>query len=509
MIQEGLYNKDFCEKWVYGLDALTERASHYTPEVVEKITWIPADKIIAAARYIGNAGVTTLQWGLPLDQTKWAVGASQAVAAVQVLTGNIDVPGGFVNVKYGHVQSDIRENICKGMGKEVREGRLGDGKYALRTVGFGPHSMGDDILLAMETDEPYPIKMLFLCSTNTFINMGGESKRIYNAMQRVPFIVVCDIFMTPTAAGCADLVLPIAMGCERWGIRAWFTPLRAINKVLQTGEAKGDEQIMLELGNILNPDMFFWDDVEEMNEYMMNNLSAWPFKVSWDELQQKTVIYPKFQYRKYETGDMRFDHQPGFNTTTGRIELYCTMYDQAGIDPLPFFKEPMSSPIASPEEAKEYPFVLSTGRRSWEFFHSEHRQLKRLREFHPWPLCEINPEDAEPLGIKDGDWVYLENQFGKCMQKALVTAGQLKGTIMAEHGWWFPERSGKAADGLFGAFDSNINNLTIMNDMATAGYGSSYKTQLCKVYKVTDGKEPKTELPQDLGRNRYEIVNQG
>ena len=87
-----------------------------------------------------------------------------------------------------------------------------------------------------------------------------------------------------------------------------------------------------------------------------------------------------------------------------------------------------------------------------------------------------------------------------------MTPGQLKGTIMAEHGWWFPERSGKLADGLFGAFDSNINCLTVQNDMATAGYGSSYKTQMCKVYKVTDGTEPKGDMPENVGRNQFEIV---
>lgn len=508
MIQEGLYNKEFCDKWVYGLEALAERAALYTPEVVEKISWVPAEKIVEAARYLGNAGVTTLQWGLPLDETKWAVDASLAVVAVQVLTGNIDVPGGFVNVKYGHVQSDIRENICKGMGKEaIRKDRLGDGKYALRAVGFGPHSMGDDILLAVETGEPYPIEMLFICSTNTFVNMAGESKRVYEAYKKVPFIVVCDLFMTPTAAGLADIVLPVAMGCERWGIRAWFTPLRAINKILQAGDARGDEQIMLEIGQLLNPDMFFWDDVLEMNEFMMVNLSSMPFDMTWEELQAKTLVYPKFQYRKYETGDMRFDHQPGFNTTTGRIELYCTMYDSAGIDPLPSYREPNWSPVAAPEDAKKFPFVLTTGRRSWEFFHSEHRQLKSMREFHPWPLCEMNTEDAAELGIKDGDWVYLENQWGKIMQKVWVNDGQLKGTVMAEHGWWFPERSGKAEDGLFGCFESNINCLTLENDIATSGYGSSYKTQMCSVTKVTDGSEPKGDMPENVGRNLYEIVN--
>ena len=258
MLQEDLYDKDFCDKWVYGMEALpiepqptrprSWRRYHGCPPTRSwrrRATWVrPAPWPCSGAfRSTRPSGL----WAHPWPWRPW-----------KCLTGSIDVPGGFVNVKYGHVQSDIRENICKGMGKQVREGRLGDGKYALRTVGFGPHSMGDDILLAMETGEPYPIKMGFLCSTNSFINMPARPSACTRPGRRCPFVVVCDLFMTPTAAGCADIVLPIAMGCERWGIRAWFTPLRAINKILQAGDARGDEQIMLELGQILNPDMFFW-----------------------------------------------------------------------------------------------------------------------------------------------------------------------------------------------------------------------------------------------------------
>ena len=62
-------------------------------------------------------------------------------------------------------------------------------------------------------------------------------------------------------------------------------------------------------------------------------------------------------------------------------------------------------------------------------------------------------------------------------------------------------------DGLFGAFDSNVNCLTVMNDIAYAGYGSSYKSQMANVYKVTDGSEPKGAMPENVGRNIYEIVN--
>lgn len=482
MINEELYNKEFVEKWVYGFEELKERVQEYTPERCAEISWVPAEKIREAARVFATAGVTTLQWGLPLDQTKWGVGASHAVAALQALTGNIDVPGGFAAVTMGYTQSDIREAIAKEMGKK-HDGRLGDEKYFLRRHGYCPHAVADDILEAIETDKPYPIKMLFLCSTNPMVCMGAESKRIYNALKKVEFNVVCDLFLTPTAVACADIFLPVAMGCERYGIRAWFTPLRAINKVIQTGECKGDEEIMLELGKRLNPEKFPWDNIPEMLEYLMKNLTSMPFDMTFEELRDKTYVYPKFEYRKYETGKLRPDGQPGFNTATGKIELYCTMYEMAGIDPLPYFAEPTESPVSTPELAKEYPFVLTTGRRSWEFFHSEHRQLKSMREFHPDPIMEIHPDDAAPLGIHEGDWVWIENRHGKCKQRAHLTRTMLKGVIMAEHAWWFPEREG-AEPSLFGAFESNINNLTTMCDIGPSSFGAPYKTQICKVYKA-------------------------
>ena len=77
----------------------------------------------------------------------------------------------------------------------------------------------------------------------------------------------------------------------RWGqyLSLIHISLRAINKILQAGDARGDEQIMLELGQILNPDMFFWDTVPEMNEYVMKNLSSMPFDITWEELQEKTL----------------------------------------------------------------------------------------------------------------------------------------------------------------------------------------------------------------------------
>lgn len=485
MIEEDLYDHEFVEYWCYGFDEFKERVKEYTPAMAAELCWVPEEKIYEAARLIANAGVTTLQWGVAVDQTKWANGTSQAIASVQILTGNIDNPGGFVAIDFGYVQSDIRENVSKQLGPEVRKDRLGDdGNWgALNAIGKGGHAVPEAILHAAETSEPYPVKMLFLCSTTAFTNMAGQARRVYDVYKEMDHVVVCDLFMTPTAMACADLFIPMAMSCERDGVRGWYTPLRSIVKVTQTGEAIGDEQMMLELGKRMNPDLFYWDDVPEMLEFCTNNMATVPIEVSLEELREKVIIYPKFEYNKFRNGKLRFDGQLGFNTISGRVELFCNMYNNVGMDPLPYHKEPPESPYSTPELFERYPLVLTTGRRSWEFFHSEHRQLKSMREFHPDPIFEINPIDAENAGIKEGDWAVLENSHGSCKLRAHVTDTMLKGVVSAEHGWWFPEKDPEEPS-LFGLWESNINCLTVQGDFGPSGYGSSYKTQLCKVYKA-------------------------
>ena len=98
---------------------------------------------------------------------------------------------------------------------------------------------------------------------------------------------------------------------ERNGVRGWYTPLRSIVKVTQTGEAVGDEQMMLELGKKMNPDLFYWDDVPEMLEFCTNNMATVPVQITFSVLREKVIVYPEFEYYKYKTGKLRFDGNPG------------------------------------------------------------------------------------------------------------------------------------------------------------------------------------------------------
>ena len=165
--------------------------------------------------------------------------------------------------------------------------------------------------------------------------------------------------------------------------------------------------------------------------------TTWGF----EDLQEMVVYQQPFEYRKYETGKLRADGNPGFDTPTGLIELKSSIYPVFGEKALPYFEEPHFSPYSDKidQEVKdEYPLVLTTGGRNIAMFHSEHRQVPSLRAINPWPLVTIHPDTALKYGIEEGDWVALENPIGRCVQKAHLSPTVDQRVVHAQHAWWFP-----------------------------------------------------------------------
>ena len=479
IIQEGLYDKEFVDKWTYGFDDLAKRAAEYPVEKVAEITWIPKEKIVEAARLYAKSKPAMIVWGLAIDMTREALPAAQGMTALWDITGNIDVPGGNLIV-----EPPCGVTSYFGWGFELLPPkqfgkRIGMDKYPLLEFGL-PLANPDELLETMLTDKPYPLKACWFQTNNPLACMSADPKKMYKGLSRLEFVVVVDLFMTPTATAFADIVLPAAAYPERDGHRAVWYSVQTINKVTQTGECKSDLEINRLLGKRLNPEAWPWDNEEQAWDEIVKG-SGWTFK----ELREKHQVLHPFEYRKYETGRLRDDGELGFNTDTGRIELSSTKMEQFGLDPLPYFEEPTEGPVSTPELMKEYPLILTTGARNWGFFHSEHRQIASLRATHPQPEMEIHPETAAKYGIKDGDWVWIENRMGKCRQKACITYEVPKWLVNADHGWWFPEEDG-AEPNLFGVWKSNINQLVPFLP-GKSGFGGNYKSLICKIYKVKEG----------------------
>ncbi|MBQ9003201.1 MAG: hypothetical protein IJ087_15235, partial [Eggerthellaceae bacterium] len=157
-----------------------------------------------------------------------------------------------------------------------------------------------------------------------------------------------------------------------------------------------------------------------------------------------------------------------------------------GMEPVPNFEEPTPGPVADPALYEEYPLILTTGARNWTLFHSEHRQVPRLRSYRPDPILQMHPEAAEKYGVAEGDWVWVENHRGRAKRKVQLCEGLDPRYCSTDHGWWLPE-AGKYKDGGFsGMWDFNINQL-LAYDPGRSGFGSNYKTVLCRVYKCEEG----------------------
>lgn len=485
IIQENLYDQEFVKKWGYGFKDYAERCLEYPPEKVAEICGVDLEDIYAVARAYAKAERASIHLGLPLDQVQEGLHAAIAVRNLIGLTGNIEKPG--TNV-VGKLPFGISQTWRGGWGfdelltEEQKAKRLGKEYPAF--LGMSKMSAPSAITNAMLTGEPYPIKGVALFTNNAIACMGADANKVYKALMNMDFNLVVDLFMTPTALACADVVLPAATFAERDGLCGhnpyYLGPI--IKAVEPIGECKSDQQILIELGRRFNTTAYPWKNEVEMYEEITRKAG-----IDYQELRKKSWLYTPFEYNRHEKGLLRKDGEPGFNTASGLFEFNTSVLEFFSSDPLPFYKEPPESPISTPELFKEYPLVLTTGTRKVGLFHSEHRNIASLRRLHPYPVVEIHPDTAKKYNIEDGDWVWMENHHGKCKQKAQLSIGIRPDVVSCDHGWWFPERDPE--DGtLFGVFESNANNL-IADNPGHTGYGNAYKSSICKIYKLNEGGE--------------------
>lgn len=482
IISEDLYDHDFVENWCYGFNELKERVQEYPPSKVAEICWIEEEVLVGAARAFAKAGNSSIQWGLALDENSNGVQAAHGILNILALTGNLDVPGGIAlgrAMLVGKWRTETRKALPEG----VWERRIGYKEYPGYSAAQA-HPQPDIMLEALETGEPYQLRMAWYQSSNLLApSCSAQPKRWHKALQKMEFAVGTDIFMNPTIMALADIFLPLASYAEHDGMvlthfgRNISYAVSAMNKALDVGDVRSDLEICFELGKRMNPDFWPFDTVEDFFSDMLEP----GYGITFDELRNGSVFQPNFEYYKYEKGMLREDGKPGFETVTGLVELKSTLFELFGDDALPYYQEPVLSPL-NPELA-DYPLVLTTGYRNVASFHSEHRGIESLRAITPDPLVEIHPDTAAKYGIKEGDWVCMENPYGKAVEKAHLTQIVHPNVVNAAHGWWYPEQDGEEPN-LYGVWKSNINSLVPHHAVGKIGFGAPFKCIVCKIYPV-------------------------
>jgi thiosulfate reductase / polysulfide reductase chain A len=468
IINEGVYDSEFVDKWTVGFEKLKEHVSSYSPQWAEAITWVPAQDIVAAAKRYALGKPSVLEWGVAIEQNPNSLQTVRAISLLRGLTGNIDIPGGdILGMEIIRPYPVMRNQLPEGMLAK----RIGSDQFKLlsgsRAAMPSAHIPG--LFKAMRTGDPYRIRALLVFGGNPMVTVAN-TREVYESLLKLDLLVVADMFMTPTAA-LADYILPAAFWPEVNQIIE--IPLVAGNavfaqqKTVQVGECRQDEEIMIDLGRRLN-----LPGAEESLEDILN-YQLEPLGITFEELKRKSVVFPPHEYYKFE--------KKGFRTPSRKVELYSKSLERLGYDALPTFKEPPESPDSQPELAQKFPYILTTGSRRREFFHSEHRQIESLRRRRPHPIAEIHPATAEPHGIAAGDWIYVSSPRGRIRMKAEVTEDIRKGVVNIDHGWWFPEREGPD----FGVWESNANLLTSNAPPYDPAFGSyQLRGLLCSIEKI-------------------------
>ncbi len=497
IIEEDLYDHDFVEYWCYGFEQLAERVKEMPAEKAAEICQVDVEKIYAAARMYATASPAAIMWGLAVDQKTDGMQNGQCIIALQAITGNLDRPGGQLlpGADAGH--NELGFGYSESISDELKMKMIGMEEYPAY-CNMILNAQADLMLHTLETGKPYPIKMGFYMGNNLMTCTSMEPDKWHDAIiKSLDFCIAADTFMNASIESSCDLFLPIATVAEREGtVFTHYAPCTVtagfMHKAVDCGGLPSDMELAYWMGKKLHPERFEqWNNAHELVEQF--RLGVNEGGKYFDRVSECVVAQVPIEYYKYEKGLLRPDGAMGFATPTGRVELWSTAFNQFGDDPLPYYIEPEFSPAEHPEIAKDYPFALTTGARDTPFFHSEHRQIARLRELHPDPIVEINPKVAERLHIANGQWVRIWSPFGECFQKAKVCEIVDENTIHAEHAWWFPEEDGSEPN-LYGNWKSNINLLLPNDHMGKLGFGAPNKCLCCNIEPVAESFDTDMEL---------------
>ena len=472
IINEGIHDENFVKNWTWGFDKLKERVAEYTPQKVSEITWIPTEDIIKAARLFAQDTPGCIQIGSSLERQANCGQTLRAIICLLGITGNVERPGSMISwvpPETGQMEDFFNEIPLT---DEMRKNIIGSDKHKL---GAARTAHSDTVIKQLLGHDPV-IKVWFSVGGQQIVHLANTNE-VAKAISNVEFLVQADQFMGPMAEQ-ADIVLPAAHWLEIdeiYDMHPRFM-IEAHNKVVDPpGEAWADNKIFNELGKRIAPQHWF-ENVEKMLDHQLRKAN-----ITWQEFSQMGVLARTGQdqiYYKYKTEYWR--KGGGFPTPTGKLELFSTVLEGLGYDPLPYFQEPGESPYATPELYKEYPLVLTTGYRQPFYFLSQYRNIPWLRSFMKDPVVQIHPDTAKQYGIEDGDWAWIESPRGKIRQRARLFPGIKPGVVMATANCFIPEEPGP----YHGLFISNPNVLT-SNNHCDPMYGSPDLTALlCKVSKA-------------------------
>jgi len=474
VINEGLYDREFVEKYCYGFDKLKEHVQKYPPEWGEKISGVPAKQITEVSRIYAKAKAAAIDLGNGVEHTPSSNDAIRSVAILMAITGNLNRAGGNMlggGMGGGGGMARTRSISLASRYTQEMVDKLVGPEFPKEFQPFmeGTSSAYYRILDSVLTEKPYPIRTIIAPGTQPTVSTRG-TKRVIEALKKVDFFVVVDVTRTADM-NYADIVIPVATPYEidhPFGTRGNTIVPR--NRVIEPlGKYKSIFEFFLDLGAAMGYGADFWNgSIAECMNYQLE-----PLGITFDELKK----HPEGIALQTQGGNpgagtpaanRNFDTIFQAKSTRlsgapylphGKVEIYNTSFEAAGYNPLPEWREPPESITGTPELTEKYPLILSDYHTSKCYTASWQRNVPYLREVQPYPTLHIHPDTASGRGIKNDDWIIVESPHGWMKVKAEIFPGIRPDTVMMLHGWWQGCRELGLEDYPLADGGANVNNM--------------------------------------------------
>ncbi|MDX2906408.1 molybdopterin-dependent oxidoreductase, partial [Streptomyces scabiei] len=421
-----------------GWEAMPAFLADYAPDAVAGITGIPEEDIREAARLIGEAAEWTSCWTMGLNQSTHGTWNTNALVNLHLATGAICRPGSGPFSLTGQPNAmGGREMGYMGPGLPGQRSVLVDEERAFveELWGLAPDSLRADgvgkgtveMFRKMADGE---IRACWIICTNPVASVANR-RTVIEGLEAAEFVVTQDVFADTETNAYADVVLPGALWTESEGVlvNSERTLTLAAPAADPPGEAMADWRIIAAVAREMGFEKgFSYDTAEQVFEEIKqawNPRTGWDLRgVSHERLRSGPVQWPAAAEDGPARNPIRYagagaDGALLFPTASGRAV---------------FHARPHLPAAEMPDD--DYPFVLNTGRlqHQWHTLTKTGRVAK-LNKLNPGPFVEVHPQDADELGLRDGDGVEVASRRGRAVLPAVVSDRVMPGCVFAPFHW--------------------------------------------------------------------------
>ncbi|MFQ5896016.1 MAG: molybdopterin-dependent oxidoreductase, partial [Nitrospinota bacterium] len=476
VITQGWVNRPFVERWVEGYEEverfILERGC--TPAWAAPIADIPEETIRELARTYAEAERPAIFCARGLNQHSNSLQTNRAFHILAALRGNWGRPGaGVVNMAYSLP-----------FGARAPAERVPPRRPGIRKSPVG-------WLEAMRSGRPYPIKALIMC--NDPLSLWPEQRAVREAFSALEVIAYVGLFPTESSAY-ADFVFPAATGIEKGEVNRANDDRRLvwIDKLIDPpGEARPDGHFWVDLGKRFGFDDVLREEYKDSTKFWDEMMIGHPLVrgMSTARLKRSPTRWvrgplPHEDDRERETLFLEGEAFPcdpegrRFPTPSGKLELWTPSLEEKfnvyGLSALPEFYTDREQLVDLPHLEYETtdadagvpsPFYenrlnanrarivpggngsgrgggdsafdteLITGRAPAPHFHGWTHWVWQPEEMWPEMFCQIHPEKAQAVGVKDGEKVRVETAYGSFEAVAWVFEGIRKSSVFVPIGW--------------------------------------------------------------------------